>query len=140
MISLWTHHAVRKPSAQPTPVILREETLIIGRSSPSRRNGGRINVFLYVDGAYMNSQVMLNTECIGKNPYGYTPFCVELTPWLLEQNHLEIGTRCCQPNSRWYTGGGLYRQVEIWLGDSLFIHPWSVQVLTESVKGLRHAR
>lgn len=42
------------------------------------------NVFLYVDGAYMNSQVMLNTECIGKNPYGYTPFCVELTPWLLE--------------------------------------------------------
>lgn len=94
------------------------------------------NVFLYVDGAYMNSQVMLNTECIGKNPYGYTPFCVELTPWLLEQNHLEIGTRCCQPNSRWYTGGGLYRQVEIWLGDSLFIHPWSVQVLTESVEGI----
>ena len=94
------------------------------------------NVFLYVDGAYMNSQVALNTEYIGKNPYGYTPFYVELTPWLLEQNQLEIATRCCQPNSRWYSGGGLYRQVEIWLGDSLYIHPWSVQVLTESVEGI----
>lgn len=94
------------------------------------------NVFLYIDGAYMNSQVMLNTECIGKNPYGYTPFFVELTPWLLERNHLEIGTRCCQPNSRWYTGGGLYRQAEIWLGNSLFIHPWSVRVQTKEVEGI----
>ncbi len=94
------------------------------------------NVFLYVDGAYMNSQVTLNMEYIGKNPYGYSPFYVELTPWLSEQNRLEIATRCCQPNSRWYSGGGLYRQVEIWLGDSLYIHPWSVQVLTEALEGI----
>lgn len=96
---------------------------------------GDKNVFLYIDGAYMNSQVMLNTECIGKNPYSYTPFYVELTPWLLERNHLEIGTRGCQPNSRWYTGG-LYRQAEIWLGNSLFIHPWSVRVQTKEVEGI----
>ena len=94
------------------------------------------NVFLYIDGAYMNSQVALNEEYIGKNPYGYTPFFVELTPWLSERNRLEIATRCCQPNSRWYSGGGLYRQAEIWLGDSLFIHPWSVQVTAETVEGI----
>ncbi|HJA92222.1 MAG TPA: DUF4982 domain-containing protein [Candidatus Eisenbergiella merdipullorum] len=92
------------------------------------------HVFLYVDGAYMNSQVMLNTEYIGKNPYGYSPFYMELTPWLAEKNRLEIITSDSQPNARWYSGGGLYRQVEIWLGDSLYIHPWSVHVSTETME------
>lgn len=91
------------------------------------------SVFLYIDGAYMNSQVSINKEHIQFHPYGYTPFLTDLTPWLRAENTVEILTQCRQPNSRWYTGAGVYRQVQLWIGGKLYIHPWSIVVQTRSV-------
>lgn len=89
-------------------------------------------VLLDIDGAYMNAEVMLNGEKIGYNPYGYTAFISDMTPHLKagKQNELKVITQNRQPNSRWYSGGGLYREVNVWVGDKYYLHPWSVYVTT----------
>lgn len=91
------------------------------------------NVLLNIDGAYMTSDVAINTERIKFNAYGYSPFFAELTPWLKEENILEIGTENHQPNSRWYTGGGIYRQIHILIGGKYYFHPWSVFISTPEI-------
>jgi beta-galactosidase len=92
-------------------------------------------ILLDVDGAYMNAEVMLNGEKIGYNPYGYTPFFSDMTPHISTQkdNELKIITQCRQPNSRWYSGGGLYREVNVWIGDIYYIHPWATFITTPEV-------
>lgn len=80
-------------------------------------------VILYVDGAYMRTNVVINTEYIKSNMYGYSPFSANLTPWLKDKNVLRIETSNHQPNSRWYTGGGIYRQAYIFLGGEQYLPP-----------------
>ena len=76
-------------------------------------------VFLSFDGAYMNARVTVNRELLQLHPYGYTPFAVELTPWLRFDipNQLEVTLQGTQPSSRWYSGAGLYRQVSFWVAE-----------------------
>ena len=90
-------------------------------------------VLLDIDGAYMNSGVTLNAEPIGFHPYGYTPFFTDLSQWLEQENKLVITTQNRQPNSRWYSGGGLYRSVDVLIGGKCYIHPWSVYITTPNV-------
>ena len=92
-------------------------------------------VLLDIDGAYMNAEVNLNGEVLGVHPYGYTPWQLDLKDAMIpgEENHLEIVTRCVQPNSRWYSGGGLYRQVHLWTGPACHIRPWDLFVHSEAV-------
>ncbi len=85
-------------------------------------------VMLNVDGAYQTSEVVVNTEHISFNAYGYSPYCVNITEWLKDSNIIEIETENHQPNSRWYSGGGVYRQVHMLIGGKYYIHPWSVFV------------
>ena len=82
-------------------------------------------VFLSFDGAYMNARVTVNRELLQLHPYGYTPFAVELTPWLRFDipNQLEVTLQGTQPSSRWYSGAGLYRQVSFWVGEPCYIDP-----------------
>lgn len=87
-------------------------------------------VLLDVDGAYMNAEVMLNGEKIAYNPYGYTPFFADMSEFIAGSNELKVITQSRQPNSRWYAGGGLYREVNIWVGGEYYIHPWGVFVTT----------
>lgn len=87
-------------------------------------------VLLNVDGAYMNSEVTLNGDLISLHPYGYTAYTVDLTGKLREQNSLKISTRNTQPNSRWYSGAGLYRCVGMLVGGRAYVHPWDVYVTT----------
>ena len=90
-------------------------------------------VLLNVDGAYMNSEVTLNGDLINLHPYGYTAYTVDLTKKLKEQNSLKISTRDTQPNSRWYSGAGLYRCVGMLVGGKAYVHPWDVYVTTPEV-------
>ena len=59
-------------------------------------------VILNIDGAYQTSEVIINTERISFNACGYSPYCVNITQWLKENNTIEIATENHQPNSRWY--------------------------------------
>lgn len=90
-------------------------------------------VLLDVDGAYMNMEVSLNREVLAIHPNGYIPYQVDLTPALRfdgKKNQLKIITQSRQPSSRWYAGGGLYRDVCLWVGGEVHVKPWEVFVST----------
>ena len=75
------------------------------------------------DGAYMNATVWINGKELGTRPYGYISFTYDLTPYLKYGKDNEIKVRVDnsdQPNSRWYSGCGIYRNV--WLTKTNAIH------------------
>lgn len=75
-------------------------------------------ILLEFEGVYHNAEVWLGGERICFRPYGYTNFYVDLAPRLRygEENELRVVARNAdQPNSRWYSGTGLYRPVWLWL-------------------------
>lgn len=90
-------------------------------------------VLLECEGVYHNAEVWVNGAKIAFRPYGYTNFYVELNPYLRpgEANELSIIARNAdQPNSRWYSGAGLYRPVWLWLGDRAYLPPNAIRVRT----------
>ena len=97
-------------------------------------------VLLDVDGAYMNMEVLLNNELLGVHPNGYIPYQVDLTPALRfgsKKNKLKIITQSRQPSSRWYSGGGLYRDVCLWVGGPVCVKPWDIFITTSKVEDAR---
>jgi beta-galactosidase len=80
---------------------------------PAEDAGKRI--FLDVDGAMMDAKVWLNGEWIGRWPYGYSSFRLDLSEHVRpgEENVLAIRLDNKDQSSRWYGGAGLYR--DVWL-------------------------
>ena len=93
-------------------------------------------VILDLDGAYMNAEVLINREQIAHHPYGFTPFQMNISDVLMPgmKNQIQIITQCRLPGARWYSGGGLYRQVSLYVGEPCHVEPWDLQVITESVE------
>lgn len=90
-------------------------------------------ILLNIDGAYMNSEVTLNGDLVSLHPYGYSAYAVDLTSKLQKSNTIRITTKCTQPNSRWYSGAGLYRCVGMLVGGKTYVHPWDVFITTPEV-------
>lgn len=93
-------------------------------------------VLLDVDGAYMLAEVAVNREVLAVRPNGYIPFQVDISQALRfdgRKNSVKIITQSRQPSSRWYSGGGLYRSVCLWVGNKLHIKPWDIFVTTPDV-------
>jgi beta-galactosidase len=83
------------------------------------------------EGVYMNAEVWINGHSFGVHPYGYTPFCHDLTPYLKIGDDNVVAVRVdnsAQPNSRWYSGSGIYRHVWLHLTDPVHVAPWGVFV------------
>lgn len=94
------------------------------------------SVILEFEGIYMNSSVFLNGEKVGGWIYGYTNFFVDITGKIRigEENELLIeADNSRTPNSRWYSGSGIYRPVDLWTGGSTYIKPQGLLVKTVSV-------
>ncbi|TMC67455.1 MAG: glycoside hydrolase family 2, partial [Chloroflexi bacterium] len=74
-------------------------------------------VFAEFDGVYRNSEVWINGQYLGKRPYGYSSFRYELTPNVrfgAGRNVIAVRVdNSQQPNSRWYSGSGVYRHVRL---------------------------
>lgn len=88
---------------------------------------------LKIEGAYMNAFVFVNGQLAGKRPFGYTVFYVSLNPYLNfgKENEIRIQVRGgAEPNSRWYPGTGLYRDVYLLESGTQYIKPDSVQIRT----------
>ncbi len=71
-------------------------------------------VMLKFEGVYMNAFVYVNGQLAGKNPFGYTTFYVPLNNFLRfgQENEIRVQVRNgAMTNSRWYSGGGIYRDV-----------------------------
>jgi beta-galactosidase len=86
------------------------------------------------DGVYMNSTVYINGHKLGTRPYGYSTFEYDLTPYIYKKGDNVIAVKVDnsdQPNSRWYSGCGIYRHV--WLTKTLkkaYIPQWGQYVAT----------
>lgn len=93
-------------------------------------------VFVEFDGVYMNSTVILNGHVVTRHHYGYTPFHADLTPYLKigKPNRLSvIVNNEAQPNSRWYTGAGIYRHVDLLTSPKVHISPWGIFARTSHI-------
>ena len=93
-------------------------------------------VYIEFEGVYMNAEVWLNDDFLGRHPYGYTSFQYDLTPYLKigEDNVLTVVVdNACQLNSRWYSGSGIYRHVWLMVAAPVHIAHWGVAVTTPEV-------
>jgi len=104
--------------------------------SVAQRDAGEL-VFVEFDGVYRNSQVWINSHYLGKRPYGYSSFRYELTPHLRygrERNVIAVRVdNSQQPNSRWYSGSGIYRHVRLVMTDPVHVDQWGTYVTTAEV-------
>ena len=92
---------------------------------------------LMIEGSYGFTEVWINANLAAQHPYGYTEYHVDLTKYLRfgETNKLKIVVNNnALPNSRWYSGSGLYRHVSLWEGEAVFLDPWSVAVQTPDLE------
>lgn len=89
------------------------------------------------DGVYLNSEVWINGHLLGKRPYGYSSFRYELTPYLNygdKKNVIAVKVdNSQQPNSRWYSGSGIYRNVRLVITNLVAVDHWGTQVTTSDV-------
>lgn len=89
-------------------------------------------VWLEFDGIYMNSDVWINGVHLGRRPYGYISFAYDVTRHLVKGINV-VAVRVDnsrQPNSRWYTGSGIYRHVWLSVVDRLHVAHWGTYVTT----------
>jgi beta-galactosidase len=96
------------------------------------------SVILEFEGVYMNAEVSLNNQLLALHPYGYTSFLVNLSPHLKigQQNELTVSVNnSAQPNSRWYSGTGIYRHVWLRTGPAGHISPWGVFIRSDGTPG-----
>lgn len=99
--------------------------------------GRRVSVEF--DGVFMNSTVYVNGTAAGTRPYGYSSFCYDITDMLApDGGDNVIAVRCDnadQPNSRWYAGCGIYRNVRLTVTEPVHIAWNGTYVTTPNVYG-----
>ena len=94
-------------------------------------------VKLYFEGVYQKAEVFVNGQKAGQHAYGYTPFTVDITPYLNKTSNLnEVVVKVNnseQPNCRWFSGSGIYRHVWLQTKRKQYIDEWSVSVATPDI-------
>jgi beta-galactosidase len=149
----------RRNESPKGPLTLPHDAMLTEARDPATKNGGNTGFFpggiyrysktfsahdewrdriilLEFEGVYEHSQVFLNGHLVGGRPYGYALFHVAL------QDHLDFGSdnlievvadNSSVPNSRWYTGSGIYRPTHLLVGGPVRIDPTGVRVSTTSL-------
>ena len=94
-------------------------------------------VKLHFEGVYQKAEVFVNGQKAGQHAYGYTPFTVDVTPYLYQdkrENEVVVKVdNSEQPNCRWYTGSGIYRHVWLQAMPALHIAENGVFVTTHDI-------
>ena len=90
------------------------------------------SLLLEFEGVYQHAEVALDGERLAFRPYGYTNFHIDLTGRLTPGMHTlsVIARNAEQPNSRWYSGAGIYRPVTLWVADQEHIAVNGVRIRT----------
>ncbi|MGY5355658.1 sugar-binding domain-containing protein [Wenyingzhuangia sp. IMCC45467] len=95
------------------------------------------NIAIEFDGVYRNSEVWINGKHLGKRPNGYISFTYDLSPYLYygtQENIITVKVdNSLQPNSRWYTGSGIYRKVQLVVTNKLHIAHWGTYITTPKI-------
>lgn len=93
------------------------------------------SILLEFEGVYRKAEVYLNGQKAGFRPYGYTNFYVDCKPYVrVGENTVEVRAfNADQPNSRWYSGAGIYRPVKLWTGPEAHIECNGIRLKTLSL-------
>src|SRR5262245_55778250 len=94
-------------------------------------------VLLEFEGVYMNAEVWLNGQSLGRRPYGYSTFVHDLTPHLAASgtpNVVAVKAVVYQPSTRWYSGAGIYRHVWLTIADPVHVAQWGTYVTTPEIQ------
>jgi hypothetical protein len=97
-------------------------------------------IIFQFEGVYKDSKVYLNGNEAGGRPYGYIPFFVEAGKFLKygsENTIRVVADNSTLPNGRWYSGGGIYRPVWLWVGEKTHINIEGVRISTLSYSPAR---
>jgi len=89
-------------------------------------------VWIEFDGVYQNSDVWFNGQHLGHYPNGYMSFYYDATPYMKAGENI-VSVRVDnsrQPNSRWYSGSGIYRHVWLNVADPLHVSQWGTYITT----------
>ena len=91
-------------------------------------------IFLYFDGIYNHATVFMNGHEVVFHPYGYSPFFVDVTPFVQTQNVVAVRVdRTRYADSRWYTGSGIYRNVKLIRKHAVHIPIWGAYITTPTI-------
>ena len=99
----------------------------------SKKDKGQV-FSIEFDGVYMNSSVYINGHLLGTRPYGYISFSYNLTQYINWEGENVIAVKVDnsdQPNSRWYSGCGIYRDVRIVKTTLVHVAQWGTYINTE---------
>jgi beta-galactosidase len=98
------------------------------------RDAGK-SIFLDVDGAMSYATVWLNGHLVGGWPYGYNSWRVDLTRYAVPGGTNQLAIRLDNPpeSSRWYPGGGLYRDIWLTKAEPVHVAQWGTRVTTPEV-------
>lgn len=90
------------------------------------------DILIKFGGVYMDSSVWLNGKLLGNYPFGYNTFYYDLTKWIrYGENTLVVKVENRQPSSRWYSGSGIYRNVELIIKEKLNIKEDGIRIITK---------
>jgi beta-galactosidase len=102
---------------------------------PSNASGK--NISIEFDGVYKNSEVWINGHYLGKRPNGYVSFSYDLTPYVLlppQKNVIVVKVdNSLQPDSRWYSGSGIYRNVKLFIKSKIAIDEHGIFITTYEI-------
>jgi beta-galactosidase len=88
-------------------------------------------ITLEFEGVYMNAAVYVNGDYAGQRPYGYSNFYIPISRFLAFEADNTIKVTVETGNdSRWYSGSGIYRNVNILIGDPIHFDPDGVKITT----------
>ena len=94
-------------------------------------------LFLKFEGIYMNAFVYVNGQLAAKSPFGYSTFYADLSPFVKygQDNEIRVQVRNGNMgNSRWYSGGGIYRDVYLLSAGPVYLVPEGLQIKTERIE------
>ncbi|HEU5164118.1 MAG TPA: glycoside hydrolase family 2 TIM barrel-domain containing protein [Chitinophagaceae bacterium] len=95
------------------------------------------NVSIAFDAVYKNSEVWINGHYLGKRPNGYVAFSYDLTDYVHpapQKNVIAVKVdNSQQPDSRWYSGSGIYRNVKLFIRSKIVVNAYGIFVTTSEV-------
>ena len=94
------------------------------------------NIYLEFEGVYQNAYVYVNNSFAASHPYGYGNFYVDITKYARfdKENTVKVEVKNAVPSGRWYTGGGIYRDVSIMTASRLHLIPDGLHLYTEDLE------
>ncbi len=125
------HPTTTQGGALPTGIGWYRKTFVL----PAQAKGKQVRIEF--DGVYRNSEVWINGQYLGLRPYGYSAFSYDLTKHIKPAPHKNVITvkvdNSMQPNSRWYSGSGIYRNVKLVATNTIAVKKWGQFITTPSV-------